>query len=76
VPVELPVSGRSIDLSQVHDAEPQLVNDGDFVRVRDGEIDAGCWDADSGEFIQRPPKASRKAQVQHAVRVALAVGMR
>lgn len=29
-------------------------------------------DADSGEFIQRPAKALHKAQVQHAVRVALA----
>lgn len=75
LPVELPVIGRSIDLREVHDAEPQLVNDDDFERVRDGEIGADCWDADRGEFIPMPPKASRKAQVQHAVRVALsAVG--
>lgn len=71
-PVNLPVHGV---IPPSLNVDPMPANDGDFTRIRDDELDAGCWDADHGKFIQAPAKASRKAQVQHAVRVALsAVG--
>lgn len=71
-PADLPVRGC---IPSALEPDPIPANDGDFTRIRDDELDAECWDADHGKFIPIPPKASRKAQVQHAVRVALsAVG--
>lgn len=70
--VEAPVVS---DVQLVPDADLVPMDEGDFERVRDGEIGADYWDADRGEFIRRPAKASRKAQTDHAIRVALsAVG--
>lgn len=70
--VEAPVVS---DVQRVPDADLVPVDDGDFERIRDGEIGADCWDADRGEMIRQPAKASRKAQADHAIRAALsAVG--
>jgi hypothetical protein len=54
------------------DAGLVQIDDGDFERVRDEELDPGEWDADRGEFIRQTSRPSRKAQAEHVVQVALA----
>ncbi len=66
-----------------HDAAPPMpdahlvqVDDGDFERVRDDELDPGEWDADRGEFVRRLVTPSRKAEAAAAVQGMLASAKR